>query len=110
METKFSLRPATLDDLVRVTFIEQLVHIAPWNEAHFRAEMDKPYSHFLVLTDDETDSEIVGYLVFWMMFDECQILNIAVDLPYRGMGLAKYMIRKAVQLTYQKSIKKVVLD
>jgi len=108
--TPFSLRPATPEDLVRVTQIEAAVHIAPWSSENFSAEMSKPYSHFLVLTDDETDSEIVGYIVFWTMFDEGQILNIVVDLPYRGLGLAKFMIRKTVQLVYQKGIKKIVLD
>ena len=110
MKETFSLRPATPDDLPRVLKIEQQVHLSPWVETHFQAELTKPYSHFLLLTDDETDEAIAGYLVCWLMFDECQILNLAVDLPYRGMGLAKLMVRKAVHLALQKGIKKVVLD
>ena len=110
MKDNFSLRTATLDDLPKILRIEQQVHSAPWVESHFQAELTKPYSHFLLLTDDDTDTEIAGYLVCWLMFDECQILNLAVDLPYRGLGFAKQLIRKSAQLANQKGIKKVVLE
>ena len=110
MESRFSLRPATVEDVSKLLQIEQKLHIAPWNEKHFLDELNKPYSHFLVLTDDETDLEVAGYIVFWSLFDECQILNIAVDFPYRGLGLAKQMMRKAVSLATKKGIAKVVLE
>jgi len=111
MSTKtLSLRPATEDDIAQVAKIEKVVHVAPWSEESFRSELTKPYSQFLVFTDDETDSEICGYIVFWIMLDECQILNVAVDLPSRGLGLAKQMIRKAALLAYQNGIRKMVLD
>jgi ribosomal-protein-alanine N-acetyltransferase len=110
MESTFSLRPATTEDLARVLQIEKQVHVAPWVEDHFCAELTKPYSHFLLLTDDETDADIIGYIVFWMMFDECQILNVVVDLPHRGQGFAKQMIRKAALIAAKNDISKIVLD
>lgn len=109
-ESGFSLRPATIEDIPRVLQIENQVHLAPWSEENFNAEVLKPYSHFFLLTDDETDSIIAGYIVFWLMFDECQILNLAIDLPYRGLGLAKQMIRKAFVITSNKNISRIVLD
>lgn len=108
--TGFSLRPATPDDLSAITEIERKVHVAPWTEEHFRSELAKPYSQVLLLTDDETDSKIAGYIVYWLMFDECQILNVVVDLPYRGLGFAKDMIRRAVAAAERKGAKKVELD
>ena len=105
-----SLRPLTEDDFAQVLRIEQTVHIAPWTEDHFRAEMSKSYSQVLILTDDETDSVVSGYIVFWMMFEECQILNVAVDLPFRGLGLAKKMIRQVISLAGQQGVKRVILD
>lgn len=110
MESTFSLRPATTDDLPKVFEIEKKVHVVPWSAENLKAELLKPYSQFLLLTDDETDSEIAGYIVFWMMFDESQILNVAVDLPYRGLGYAKKMITKAMLMTQRKGIRKIVLE
>jgi ribosomal-protein-alanine N-acetyltransferase len=106
----FSLRPATTEDLAAVLKIENEVHVAPWTEDHFRTELTKPYSQFLVLTDDETDIIVAGYLVCWVMFDECQVLNVATSLSYRGLGFAKQMIHKVVSTAVKKEIKKVVLE
>ncbi len=110
MESQFSLRPATSEDLTQIASIEKSVHLAPWSQDQFQSEMSKPYSQFLVLTDDETDSVVAGYIVLWTLLEECQILNIAIDTSHRRKGFAKFMIRKAVQMAYHKGIKKVVLE
>jgi ribosomal-protein-alanine N-acetyltransferase len=110
MEGSFSLRPATTDDLASILEIERKVHVSPWGEENFRFELSKPYSHFLVMTDDESDSHVAGYIVYWVLFDECQVLNVVVDLPFRGAGFAKRMIRQAAQTALQKGIKKLTLE
>src|SRR5438270_4920 len=96
-KAQFSLRPATPDDLETVLGMEREVHVAPWGRENFLAELTKPYSHFLVLTDDETDSRIAGYIVYWLMFDECQILNLVVGAELRRLGFAKLLVRQAVK-------------
>jgi [ribosomal protein S18]-alanine N-acetyltransferase len=112
-----SIRPATPDDVSAVWEVEHRVYSSPhatlhspWTLEHFQTELTKPYSHFLVLTDDETDSRILAYIVFWMMFEECQILNVAVDMPYRGMGYGKLLVRKAVSLALQAGLKRILLE
>lgn len=106
----FSLRPATSDDIPAILDMERRVHIAPWGEENFKFELTKPYSQFLVMTDDETDEQVAGYIIYWVLFDECQILNVVVDNPYRGLGMAKKMIRQAAQSALQKGIKKINLE
>lgn len=105
----FSLRPATPDDLKTILEIEHKVHTAPWSEENFKSELAKPYSHTLLLTDDETDSKIAGYIVFWIM-EDAQILNVAVDLPYRGLGFAKKMIRQAITQAAKDGLKRMTLE
>jgi ribosomal-protein-alanine N-acetyltransferase len=106
----YSLRPATSDDIPAVLDVERRVHVAPWGDENFRFELTKPYSQFLVLTDDETDEKVAGYIIYWMLFEECQILNVVVDAPFRGLGMAKKMVRQAAQSAMQKGIKKVNLE
>src|SRR6185437_12180563 len=105
-----SIRPMAQDDQPQILEIEKRCYPNPWSEESFRAEIAKPYSHIWVLTDDETDSEILGYVVFWLLFDECQILNIAVDLPHRGLGHAQRMIGKVIQEAIRKNCKRALLD
>jgi len=109
-EETFSLRPATEDDISIIVEMEKRAHKAPWAEGHFREELEKPYANFLVLTDDPTDSKIAGYIIYWLMFDECQILDVVVDLPYRGMGFGQKMIRHAVDTAIKKGIRKILLE
>jgi ribosomal-protein-alanine N-acetyltransferase len=105
-----SLRPATPDDFPSILKIERASHPAPWTETNFRAEMDKPYSRFLVLTDDETDELVAGYVVFWQLFDECQVLNVSVAPELRRRGLARQMLRRAISLATTGGSKRVTLD
>ncbi|OFZ78631.1 MAG: ribosomal-protein-alanine N-acetyltransferase, partial [Bdellovibrionales bacterium RIFOXYD1_FULL_44_7] len=76
----------------------------------FKAELEKPYSRFLVLTDDETDKQILGYIVFWLLFDECQVLTLAVDPESRGRGYAKLLIRQAIKEAVKKDVRKITLE
>lgn len=110
MASASSLRLATLEDLSAVVELENQSQVAPWTRSHFEAELAKPYSRFLVLTDDETDSRIDGFIVFWMMFDECQILNVVVDPASRKKGYGLLLVRQAVKDSLQKNLKRVVLD
>ena len=105
-----SVRPATPDDVARLLEIESRIQVAPWSRENIESELSKPYSSFLVYTDDETDSEIAGYIVFWNMFDECQILNLGVDLSYRGLGMAQKLVRHAVNQAVSQGIRKILLD
>jgi ribosomal-protein-alanine N-acetyltransferase len=106
----FSIRYAAEDDVTFLAEIESRVHGFPWTLGHFQEELIKPYSRTLVLTDDETDSERVGYLVFWVMFEECQILNVAVDENYRRKGFAKQLVRRALALSLREGLKRATLD
>jgi ribosomal-protein-alanine N-acetyltransferase len=96
--SSYSVRKAVAEDLGAIIEIEKRVHVAPWDEAHFRAELDKAYSTTLVMT------------VFWILYDETQILNLAVDLPYRGLGIARELIRKVVSLGLKKETQRVILE
>ena len=106
----FSLRPATEDDLNSILEIECKSYPVPWNEEAFKVEIQKPFSHFLVLTDDKTDSVIAGYIVYWLMFDECHILNVAVCSDWRGLGLATRLVRKAIDDAIRKDMQRVFLE
>ena len=63
-----------------------------------------------MLSDDQTDELVVGYIVYWLMLEECEILNLAVDLPYRGLGFAEKLVRSVVSASMKLGLKRVLLD
>ncbi len=105
-----SLRPATEDDLLQIVEIDQRSSPLPWGMESFRSELFKSHSFFWVMTDDETDSVIVGYIIFWHLFDVCHVMNLAIDEPYRKKGLGRKMISKVAELAARKSAGKIVLE
>ena len=105
-----SVRPAIEDDVAEIVRIEQAVHVAPWRAENVLAELAKPYARFLIFTDDETDSKAAAYICYWVMFEECNILNVAVDLPFRRQGLAKQLVHLVVREALRGGIKKILLD
>lgn len=106
----FSIRPLAQEDLPKVLEIENRVHVAPWALGHFQSEMAKPFSRCWVVTDDETDEVVTAYLIGWILFEEGNILNIAVDHPFRRKGFAKHLIRKFADTAAKSGAKRVVLS
>lgn len=105
-----SIRPGTEDDLDQLAQIEQEVHPHPWSREAFEKELEKSYSTTLLSTDDETDEIIYGYIVYWVMGDESEILNLVVDPRFRGLGLAKKLIQEVVNDSVRRGLKKITLN
>lgn len=105
----FSLRPATTDDLATLVEIEARCHKAPWSRDHFEAELDKPFARLLLLTDDETDRSVGGYISYALL-DGCSIQNVVVDLPFRGLGLGERLVRQAVREALRAGLERARLE
>jgi ribosomal-protein-alanine N-acetyltransferase len=106
----FSPRPAAQADLKSLVEIEARAQVAPWSMEHFQKELEKPFSEILVLSDDETDEQIAGFVVFWIMGQDCQIMELAIDLPYRGMGYARQLLAHAVKKALRAECSRVILE
>lgn len=99
-----------MDDLQALAEMDKKFQAAPWSAEQFGKELSKPFARVLVLSDDETDEKIAGFIVFWVLMDECQIQNLAIDIPFRGLGLAQRMIREAVRAALKVDCNRAVLE
>lgn len=105
-----SPRPATPEDLPQILKIEALSFPQPWSESNFVAEMNKPYSNFIVLTDDETDSVVVGYIVYWAQGEGASLLTLAVDPKWRGFGFGQKLLHLMLNDIVKQEIPKITLE
>ena len=103
----FNLRPMTGDDLYAVMAIEVASYTTPWKVEHFRDELSARFSWPLV-ADEE--GNVVGYVCLMSLFEEAQILNIAVSPGQRGRGIARMMLEEAFRLAREKGAEKVALE
>lgn len=109
-EVTYSIRPASEVDLSKISALELRAHVQPWTEEGFHAELGKPFAYVWVLTDDETDDELMGYIVFWLLDGQCRILNLVVEPEARGLGFGKRLLRRAIDEAVRLGVKKAVLE
>ncbi len=103
-------RPASTDDLDQVANIEAKSIRPPWSKDSFAKELEKKHSHFWVLTDDETDSIVHGYVVFSFPAEQAHIQTIAIKHDSRGQGFAKQLLRAVISYVLRKKGESVVLE
>jgi [ribosomal protein S18]-alanine N-acetyltransferase len=83
------IRPMVEADLEAALTIEQASFPAPWSREHFLHEIVAPHSFpFVALVD----GDIAGYVCLMSLFEEAQILDVAVALEQRGKGIARLLM------------------
>ena len=87
------IRPMGEADLDAVLAIEAASYPHPWSREHFLHELASPHSFPVVLSDNGT---VAGYLCLMVLFEEAQVLNVAVAPQQRGRGVGRQLMEYAV--------------
>jgi ribosomal-protein-alanine N-acetyltransferase len=82
----------TAADLDEVLAIEQASFRTPWKREHFESELTGRYSFPFVAV---VDGRVAGYVCLMSLFEEAQILDIAVSPEQRGRGIALALMEHA---------------
>jgi len=86
--------PMTESDLEEVLVIEVASYPRPWHMPHFLDELASGHSFPLVAFDPE--GMVAGYICPMTILDEGHILNVAVRCDYRGRGVGRLLVERAV--------------
>ena len=99
-------------DLDEVLEIEQASFPRPWTRAMFEGEIRNPvsFSYTLKVRPQDGKEEIGGYVVLWVVHGEAHILNIAVNLKYRGRGIATRLMELMLELMKRNLVYEVFLE
>ncbi|MGE4232687.1 MAG: ribosomal protein S18-alanine N-acetyltransferase [Bacteriovoracia bacterium] len=92
-----------LKEVLRIEGENYELPLIAWTQTQFEEELKKPFSKIFV---SKTEDKVVGYIVYWKLFDEIHILNVAVAKAYQGRGIAK----KLVQLAQNEPSKRCFLE
>lgn len=106
-----SLNRVTLENqefyLDRILEIETLSFSAPWSLKGFLQELENPWSQLWALV---SEGVILGYLCFWMVRDEMQLLDLAVHPTYRRQGNGGLLLAKMINHAVSEGISKIWLE
>ena len=93
--------------LDRIHEIEIISFPSPWSIHAFRQEARNPVSYLWALF---VHSALVGYICFWLLDIELQLVNVAVHPHARGKGLGNYLLTKMMELGLSKGIHHIWLE
>lgn len=78
-----------------------------WTKSMFLAELENKNSFFKVLF---ADNKIAGYIIYHIIIDEAEILNIVIDNKFKRQNLGKYLLEQTLNDISKKNVKTVFLE
>ncbi|MBU5595349.1 ribosomal protein S18-alanine N-acetyltransferase [Amphibacillus sp. MSJ-3] len=92
------IRPMELRDLDQVEEIEKKSFTTTWSKNLYKRELiENDFAHYFVI---EKQNKMIGFCGIWLVLDEAQVTNIAIDPNYRDKGygtlLFQYMLKRAM--------------
>jgi [ribosomal protein S18]-alanine N-acetyltransferase len=106
-----SLVQVTLENqefyLDKILEIENLSFSAPWSLHGFFQELQNPVSQLWALMSDKV---LLGYLCFWTIREEMQLLDLAVHPRYRARGHGSFLLTKMADLAFSRGICRIWLE
>lgn len=73
-----------LSDVDAVHAMERCVHAFPWTRGHFIDSLNAGHAAWLLYRDDV----LAGYALCSLVFEEAELLDIAIDRAHQRLGLA----------------------
>ncbi|MGX6978202.1 ribosomal protein S18-alanine N-acetyltransferase [Vagococcus elongatus] len=82
---------------------------SPWTQDQFLESILHPYHEFL-LFEQENHKSLLGYLQYQKIFDEAELLNIAVSKDYRRKQIAEKMLKAFIDICLEEQVTSIYLE
>ena len=93
--------------LDQILEIENLSFSAPWSRTGFLQELENPVAQLWALICDRV---LLGYLSFWAVREEMQLLDLAVRPRYRSRGHGSYLLARMIDFACSRGISRIWLE
>jgi ribosomal-protein-alanine N-acetyltransferase len=115
MPHDWTIGAANLESLSEILAVEEACFSAPWTRKMLEGELSgNPFAHFLVArprrVEEASKQAILGYLCYWIVFEEVRLMNLAVIESMRHRGIARSLVSSALQTGVSQSAHRAVLE
>jgi [ribosomal protein S18]-alanine N-acetyltransferase len=108
-----STTPATLAELDGMVRIEEQSFSAPWSRKMFEAELSgNPFAQVWAAwsTGQPRRPELIGYVCFWVVFEELRLMNLAVVSSWRRRGTGRELVRRVLAWGCDNGARRALLE
>ena len=78
-------------DLPVIAEMEKRCFSDPWTEKMITDSFKIPIYHGFVA---EEGGHVCGYTIVTVLFEDAEVMNVAVDIPFRGRGISKLLMNE----------------
>ena len=115
MHPDWTIEAASLESLSEILAVEEACFSAPWTRKMLEGELSgNPFAHFLVArprrVEEASKQAILGYLCYWIVFEEVRLMNLAVIESMRHRGIARSLVSTALRTGVSQSAHRAVLE
>jgi ribosomal-protein-alanine N-acetyltransferase len=103
------IKTVDLNHIDSIIGIEQVSYPLPWPSSVFIDELQNSWSRLWGYFPHGLNTPI-GFMLFWEVYDELHILNIAVHPNYRRRGIARSILRSLLEYGRQGGFKYITLE
>ena len=104
---EITFRKMTANDADAVAEIELKTFSMPWKREDFFRELNKNFAEYIV---GEIDEKIVAYAGAWISFNEAEVMNVAVDENFRGLGIGKKLFAELIKICKNRGATAITLE
>lgn len=112
------LSPMQESDLDEVLALEQASFTEPWTRKMFLGELrGNPFATNIAVRSGEAGygmgfaaGTLLGYIMFWVVFEELHVMNLAVRPEARRRGLGTGLVRHALSVGVERGARTALLE
>ena len=111
------LEPGTVQHLDAIMRVEESSFSAPWTRRMFEVELtDNPFARLLTAHIEnaaqthERSHSLVGYVCFWVVFEELRMMNLAVAPHVRHRGIGRWVLQQALTMGREQGARRALLE
>lgn len=107
MSDFITIEKASVSDAFVIAEIEKICFSVPWSEGAVEDFINNPLCIMFCARHGE---RIVGYVGLYIIFEDCDIANVAVIPEFRNCGIARSLIDHAIYFARKNQVKKLMLE
>ncbi len=105
-----SITQLNVDDVPDIAALERQCFSMPWSAEQCKLVFKQKHFFAMGLKQTQADNALVGYISFYQVLDEVEILNIGILPQFRRQGLGKHLLTNTLQGARKIGMNKVLLE